>query len=296
MLARCRVSRSFRLSSQKGPFTLEEARRAGLARWHLETSVFKRLGPKLYVWSGLGDSPRLKLAAARLRLPGSMVFSGFSAAWLHGLDVEPCDPIDVTIESKSRISGRAGLRLRKASLTARDVGSRGEFKVTTIERTLGDLCIDQGLTEVVVLSDSSTCRGLTTIRDLATYADHSDGRIGIRTLRRVIELTEPKSESPMESRMRMLLVLAGLPRPLAQMAIHDQTGDFVARLDLYYPDQKLGIEYDGASHKTSLVEDNRRQNRLLAEGIRLLRFTASDIYTHPDRAVDQVRALLIRLR
>jgi hypothetical protein len=42
---------------------------------------------------------------------------------------------------------------------------------------------------------------------------------GVARLRRVIELSEPAAESPMESRLRMLLVLAGLPRPRAQVSI-----------------------------------------------------------------------------
>ena len=41
------------------------------------------------------------------------------------------------------------------------------------------------------------------------------------------------------------------------------TEDILARTDLYYPDQRLALEYDGGSHRESLVEDNRRQNRLL---------------------------------
>jgi len=98
----------------------------------------------------------------------------------------------------------------------------------------------------------------------------------------------------MESRLRMVIVSRGLPRPLVQVDLYDDSGEFLGRPDLYYPDQKLGIEYDGGVHRTSLVEDNRRQNKLLAAGIRLLRFTASDVYSQPDRIVHEVRLLLKR--
>jgi uncharacterized protein DUF559 len=96
-------------------------------------------------------------------------------------------------------------------------------------------------------------------------------------LRRAVEYIEPLAESPMETRLRMLLVLGGLPRPLAQVEILEADGALAGRLDLYYPAQRLGLEYDGAAHRESLVEDNRRQNRLLRAGIRLLRFTADDM-------------------
>ena len=89
----------------------------------------------------------------------------------------------------------------------------------------------------------------------------------------------------------MLIVLGGLPRQAAQVSIHDQWGRFVGRPDLYYERQRLGIEYDGAIHRGSLAEDNRRQNALLNAGVRLLRFTAADVLHHPDAVVSQVRGM-----
>lgn len=90
----------------------------------------------------------------------------------------------------------------------------------------------------------------------------------------------------------LALVLAGLPRPQAQVAIHDGQGRFLGRADLYYPAQRLILEYDGATHRTSLVEDNRRQNRLLNAGYRILRFTVADINGTPDALIAQVREAL----
>ena len=98
----------------------------------------------------------------------------------------------------------------------------------------------------------------------------------------------------METRLRMLLVLAGLPRPQAQVPLYDHRGRLLRRPDLYYPEQRVGLEYDGGIHRDSLVEDNRRQNRLLSAGFRLLRFTAADVYNTPDAVVAQVDAALKR--
>ena len=64
--------------------------------------------------------------------------------------------------------------------------------------------------------------------------------------------------------------------------------------DLYYPDHRLAIEYDGANHRDRLAEDNRRQNRLIGEGVRLLRFTAGDILRTPETTVAEVRTMLVR--
>lgn len=89
----------------------------------------------------------------------------------------------------------------------------------------------------------------------------------------------------METRLRLHLVLAGLPRPRAQAPLHDERGRFLGRPDLYYPEQRLCIEYDGATHRDSLAGDDRRLNRLLDAGCRLLRFTAADLAGSPNAVV-----------
>ncbi len=96
----------------------------------------------------------------------------------------------------------------------------------------------------------------------------------------------------MESRLRMVLLLAGLPRPKAQVPIYDRWGRFASRPDLYYEEERLGVEYDGAGYRAAMAEDNRRQNRLLNAGIRLLRFTAGDVLNQPQLVVGQVRSAL----
>ena len=96
----------------------------------------------------------------------------------------------------------------------------------------------------------------------------------------------------METRVRMLLVLAGLPRPEAQVSLYDDRGEFIARADLYYPGHKLVLEYDGGTHRDRLVADDRRQNALLRAGYRVLRFTAPDVLNAPEALVALVREAL----
>jgi len=107
-------------------------------------------------------------------------------------------------------------------------------------------------------------------------------------LRRTVRLADPRSESPMETRMRLELITARLPRPSVQAALRDATGNFIGRSDLYHPDRRLVIEYDGENHKDRLVADLRRQNALVNAGYHLLRFTAADLRT-PGSVVTQVR-------
>jgi len=90
----------------------------------------------------------------------------------------------------------------------------------------------------------------------------------------------------------MLLVLGGLPRPEVQVSLNDEHRRFLGRADLYYPAQRLVLEYDGGTHRTSLTEDNRRQNLLINAGLRILRFTFADVNGTPESVVNQVRAAL----
>jgi len=160
-------------------------------------------------------------------------------------------------------------------------------------RTLCDLCIQHSLIESVVFADTALHKRLVTIAALTGWVATSAHQHGIKRLRTVLRYVEPKAASQMETRMRMRLVLSRLPRPEAQVPIYDGRR-FLGRLDLYYRDARLGLEYDGSTHKDSVAEDNRRQNLLLGAGVRLLRFTAGDIYNSPDVVVAQVRRELRR--
>ncbi|HLZ36763.1 MAG TPA: DUF559 domain-containing protein [Mycobacteriales bacterium] len=116
----------------------------------------------------------------------------------------------------------------------------------------------------------------------------------MRLAERAVTLARPAAESPMETRQRLLLVLAGLPEPVPQHEVRDPDGVLIARLDLAYPQRRLGIEFDGSGHADPRQwrADLRRQNALLRAGWRLLRFTAADVYRHPGTVVAQVRAAL----
>lgn len=231
-----------------------------------------------------------RLEAATSRLPKGAGFSGMTSAWLHGMDVRPCDPIEVKVLTGSNVTTRSGMKVHRAAVVE-VVQVRG-LPATPIAVTIGDLCARLSPIESVALLDAALHARLFRLGELISWSESNSGRRGIQNVRRAIRLAEPASESPMESRLRMLLVLAGLPRPIAQVPIHDSRGRFVGRPDLYYEQQRLGIEYDGGSHRGRLAEDNRRQNGLLRAGVRLLRFTAADVLSNPESVVAQVRFML----
>ena len=202
-----------------GPFTVAEAMQAGLTRRQLRSASWRRITTGLYVWAEVAESPTLVLAAACRRLPPGAAFSGRTAAWLHGLDVPPCDPVEVTVPCASGVATRAGVRVRRSILGQSDVVVRRGLPATSILRTVFDLSRWLPFIEAVVAVDMALHRGLVDRDRLRAHVAEHPPCGGLVQARRVVELAEPAAESPMESRLRILLVRGGLPRPHVQVPL-----------------------------------------------------------------------------
>lgn len=250
------------------------------------------MGPRTYVLATLAQDPLVAIEAAALRLPPDAVFAGLAAAWLHGLDVRLARGVETLLVHDGGISSRASMHVGRAEVDECEVVVRRGFRVTNMDRTLADIAATLPLTQAVVIADMALHAGVTDLDQLAGRAASRAGRRGIKHFRRVLELADPNAESPMETRLRLLLVLGGLPRPESQVELRDASGVFLGRADLYCPNARLVIEYDGDGHRSTLTEDNRRQNRLVEAGYKIFRFTAPDIYNSPELVVARVRAAL----
>lgn len=275
------------------PFSVAEAREAGMTWKGLQTKRWVRLSRGQYASSRLAATPLRTLRAVRRRMPPGFAFSGKTAAWLHGLDVAPCEPVEVTIDRDVPVRARAGVKVRRAALPGSDVTIVKGFRATSPLRTVRDLGSSRDVVEAVVVVDMAARAGIVRLADLATYAATHPGEKGIKRLRRATTMSDPRSESPMETRLRMALTEARLPEPSAQVELHDSSGRFLGRADLYYPSRRLVIEYDGDHHRDRLTSDLRRQNALLSAGYQLLRFSAADLRT-PAMVVTLVRDALMR--
>jgi hypothetical protein len=114
-----------------------------------------------------------------------------------------------------------------------------------------DLARSLDLVELVVLGDRLVRREVTTPLRLIQAADEWEGPRR-HLLRRAARLVRPGVDSPPESRLRMLLVLAGLPEPTVNHIIRDDvTGEWLRRFELAYLEVLLAIEYQGRWHRES---------------------------------------------
>ena len=101
-----------------------------------------------------------------------------------------------------------------------------------------------------------------------------------------MELADGRSESPLETRGRLRIVGAGLPRPELQVEIRT-TERLVAVVDAWFDEAAVAIEFDGQVKYTApwrgrtpeqvLWNEKRREDELRALDIRVVRIADADL-------------------
>lgn len=276
------------------PFTTATAASYGVTAGQLQGARCRRLFHGVYLGAHVGVTVQILAEAIALVLPPGAVVSGATAALLHGADVRAgADAgVDVTTLRAAQIR-RSGIRATSAYLESGDVETVYGIPVTSPTRTAFDLARRRVLIERVVGIDAMLNRGGCALSGLATYIDDRFGWRGIRWAREALTYAEPLAESPMETRQRMRLVLAGLPRPRAQYTLLTVSETFVARLDHAYEEFRVAPEYDGEVHRESWRQDNERQELIRAQGWWHRRYTALSIVDGGKQMTADVRRALL---
>jgi hypothetical protein len=162
-------------------------------------------------------------------------------------------------------------------------------------QTFLDLACSLDLVELVVLGDSLVKAKRVTPEDLVAAASEWVGN-GVVRARRAARFARKGVDSPKETRLRMLLVLAGLPEPTVNVIIRNPDGSWRMRFDLSYPGLKLIIEYDGRQHAENSGQwrrDLSRREELDGLGWRLIVVTSDDLRDAPEAVLNRVRDALI---
>ena len=210
------------------PFSLQEARDAGLSLRSLSGRSWRRISAGLYRWSELPNDPLSTLCGWRRVLPADAVFAGASAAWLFGLDVEPTDPVEVVVPPSCGMRTRNGLVVRHREISSDDVVTVRGLRALSLPVALAELCMQIPAMEALVAIDMAVHRRLADPIALARYAQSARGKPGMSRLH-FLALQAAPAESPMETRLRWLLIDGGLPRPEVQTNLVDAVGQFVGR-------------------------------------------------------------------
>lgn len=288
------------------PFTVAEGRDAGLTSAQLRRASLRTPTRGLRVGAA---EPEPDDVARRCReiapaLPPGALFCHVTALSLLGVEaplgLDPRGPLHVQVGPGCTLPRRAGVRghvRSRAEVPSRRIGG---VDVLAPEQVLVQLAPTLPPRELVVLGDGLVRRRRPVCRldDLvATVAALSPGTRGVRRLREVLPHVRPGTDSPMESRLRWLLVDAGLPCPEVNVLVRSEDGWVVAMPDLAYVRERVAIEYDGDVHRTdrnTWRRDIARRQALEVLGWRVVTCTADDVFRHPDRPVAWVRRALRR--
>ncbi|ODU11263.1 MAG: hypothetical protein ABT15_23040 [Pseudonocardia sp. SCN 73-27] len=187
--------------------------------------------------------------------------------------------------------GPARALRQRASRRAEEVTVVDGCRVTTPLRTAWDIARRERRADGVVAIDSLARNSGLALDALVDMAFRLRKRPGAALVRAATSRADPRAESPMETRMRLVLTDAGLPAPVSQYELVE-AGRVVARFDLAYPDARLAIEYDGTAHDDVL--DRRREVRTGALGWLTIRLVSADILQAPEETAASVREVLHR--
>lgn len=254
---------------------------------------WQRVMQGAYVPAGVTITLAVRARAAQRLLPAHAYVADRCLLWLLGVDVLPPGPplLEAVVPRGVVIPRRKGLVIREAMLPAGD-RCRLDNKVRCLRptRAVADLLRRLPLADAVVTADASqrarVCSDAELRQELVAHAKLR----GVRQAFAVLDLCDPKAESPPESRVRLLLRQAGLA-PVAQFDVADAAGKWIARVDLAFPSHKVAIEYDGREvheREDVFTRDRRRQNDLVRAGWIVLRFSAEDLRRRPHTIVAQV--------
>ena len=258
--------------------------------WQLRTPAFRRLFHDVYVERAAGLTPTLLAQAALLVVPDATA-SHHTAARLWGAVVPDDGLVHLACPARRpQVEGIAAHRMGPGKAATRWCG----VPVTTPAQTFLDLAAELGLVDLVVLGDSLVRRGRVTPEALVEAASQHRGA-GARLARRAGGLVRADVDSSMETRLRMLMVLAGLPEPIVNHKILWADGRVRFRFDLSFPDAGLVIEYDGWQHVESQGQwgvDLERREWMDGNGWRIVVVIAKDLHRTPCQTLHRITAAM----
>lgn len=279
------------------PFRGSEAVRDGLITWaRLRGPDFQRLFPDVHAGARATRDVALRVKALSLWAgPGAVVSGPLAAlAW----DAEcPVDHDEAIVPRQLR-APRPDVVVRRGTVEAAETDWRYATLVTTPVRTAFDLAARLPLDDAVAAVDALARPWSFGADELARLVVHHSGARGVEQVRRVLGLLDPAAESLMESRVRVRLVVRGVPAPVTQHPVRLPDGRG-ARLDLAWPDMRVALEYDGEEHRTVTRHglDLDRDAALADLGWDVIHVTARQVYGDPDGLAELVlRRLAARSR
>jgi hypothetical protein len=274
------------------PFRRADAIAAGVEARLLRGPRFRTLFRGVLVDASVPLTPELWLQAALVPFHPTAFASHASAARVHRLPIPTLPDEHVTVVDPDHRRHRAGIRCHVVR-SARVRTVRG-IRVSDYAQTFVELAEQLALVDLVVVGDHLVRKGRLTPEELMTYCADSKLR-GAPLARKASAYVRHDVDSPMETRLRMLIVLGGLPEPKINLVVRDEAGHPVRRYDLWYEKSKTLVEYDGRQHierEANWEADLDRREEIDDTDARILVITGKGVYAHPEATLRKLQRVL----
>ena len=289
------MARPARALETRRPFTYAQGLAAGISPARLRGPSFRKVLPGVYVDASVPRRRYERVEAALLIHPVPAYASHTSAARVYGLPVpKELTEEHVTVFRRQDRRNRRGVRSHLAPASGSTTRLSG-IRISTPAQLFTEMATLLGLVDLVVLGDDMVRRKLVTPEKLVRAAAEYTGNHA-RKARRAAGLVRDEVDSPMETRLRMLLVLAGLPEPKVNHKIYEN-GRLLYRFDLCYPGLQLAVEYDGRQHRDDdqWDDDIDRDDWLDHHDWMIVKVFSRGVYREPAKTIERVRhAILAR--
>lgn len=240
----------------------------------------------VYLDSAVDPSLAQRLSAYLSVLPPDTAVDGVTALWVWGIEVGQLTPY--------RFVTTAACQSKRTAVRVRRVTDLPELRgaVVAPAPALVAAKSELGLLELVVAGDWLVRTGRATLPQVRAGLSAATGAHCQRA-RRAGTLVRAGAESPRESQLRLVIVLAGLPEPEANVDLGDEWF-FIGRVDLYLRAWNIAVEYEGDHHRTDahvFGRDLERYERLAASGVLVVRVSKSHL-RRPRQVVQRIYAAL----
>lgn len=172
--------------------------------------------------------------------------------------------------------------LRQFAVAPAEVIGVNGLRVTTVRRTLADVALELPRTHTLCVLDAALSSRKVSSSEVAQLSEDCAGRPGVRRLRELLPLADGRSQSPLETRIRLLCIDAGIPPHDLQYPIRDRWGQLLGFGDLAWwrgRARPLVVEADGVephSRPEALFRDRHRANDFTLADVDMVRFTWND--------------------
>ncbi|MGH4000025.1 MAG: hypothetical protein ACRDTJ_21480, partial [Pseudonocardiaceae bacterium] len=224
------------------PFTRAAAAAQGNIR-DLRTPSYQRLLHGIYVAATVEMTPALIAEAALLPFGEKAWASHATAARVRGLPIPALPGEHVTVVERRRRRSRKDVTCH---LSRRGwVNEVSGVRVSAPQQVFVELATQLTLVDLVIVGDHMVRKGLVELETLRKFCAESSGP-GVALARTAAGYVRTGVDSPMETRLRLLIVLAGLPEPEVNLLVGDEVER--RKYDLSYRRSRTILEYDGRQH------------------------------------------------